>query len=345
MNCVKGLDIFESNPFLRYYQFMQELSRPIPEPRWYSPNRIVFDLPRVSLRDFSVGDDDVTILILPPTAGHATTIVDFAAGKSMVEATIKAGFKQVFVADFKEATEETKSSTLDDRIMDTHRLVQFIGRPVIIIGTCQGGTQAAIYTARFPWCVEKLVVVAASIDCHAGFSKIGAYANFFPMSFFDGLVAVGNGKLDGRFQILGFKMLNPAARFFWDFVDLYANIHDQSYLDRYHQFRDWYECPQALPGPMYRRLVEDLFRENLFVRGELEILGKKVNLRDVTQPLFLIAGEDDDISPHEQVYGMVRYVGSSEVYKFLFQGGHLGVFIGGESVQKEWPKVFEKLRG
>jgi poly(3-hydroxyalkanoate) synthetase len=46
---------------------------------------------------------------------------------------------------------------------------------------------------------------------------------------------------------------------------------------------------------VYLHVVDRLFKQNQFVRGEYVALGKKLSLRDVRCPAYLLAGKDDDI--------------------------------------------------
>jgi poly(3-hydroxybutyrate) depolymerase len=126
----------------------------------------------------------------------------------------------------------------------------------------------------------------------------------------------------------GFKMLNPAERFFLDYVDVYKNAHDGKYLEKYRKFGNWDEYTQNLPGRMYLQIVKELFKENRLVRGEMYILGERVDLERMSQPLTLMAGSKDDITLPEQLFNIRHYVNSFDIARYLVPAGHIGVFMG-----------------
>lgn len=321
-----------------------EIVRPVPRSKWTTPNRIKLELQNVILRDFSTGEDETAVFIIPPQAGHHSNIADYGKGKSLVEAALRAGIKSVYAAEWKSACFARKSETIDDFIISMQRCIEAIGQKVALIGLCQGGWQSAIYTALFPRDVASLTLAGAPIDFHAGESKIGMYSSLLPMIFYESAVAMGNGILDGRFLLTGFKMLNPAERFYGDYVDLYLNLDDEAYLARYRKFRDWYECTQDLPGAFFLQVVRDLFKGNKLIEGELRILGQRVDLGNINHPLFLVVGDKDDITPERQLFNMERFVSSKEIMKLTVPAGHIGVFMGSSVVRNYWPEIFKAIR-
>jgi poly(3-hydroxyalkanoate) synthetase len=329
--------------YTKFLKTLCEVYRPIPMPTWTTENSIKLELQNVILRDFSVGKDEDAILIIPPQAGHHSCIADFGRGQSLVEAALKAGRKSVYVTEWKGATMDTKDETIDDFILSMRECIKSINSKVTLIGLCQGGWQAAIYAALFPTDVRSLVLAAAPIDFHAGNSKIGKCTSLFPLSFYRSMVIMGGGLLDGKHLLTGFKMLNPVERYCGDHFDLFFNISDDSYLERNRKFREWYEYTQCIPGDFFLQVVEDLFIGNKLINGELIILGKKVDLSTINHPLFLIAGEKDDITPSEQLFNIEHYVRSESINKYTLPAGHIGIFMGRKIIDNYWPKIFKQI--
>jgi len=79
-------------------------------------------------------------------------------------------------------------------------------------------------------------------------------------------------------------------------------------------------------------------------RGELQIAGQAVSLRSITCPVFLLGGEEDDITPWQQVHNMRHAVGSSQVRWYLAPGGHIGLFIGRTSQAEYWTPILAQVR-
>jgi poly(3-hydroxybutyrate) depolymerase len=334
---------FALDLYTKYLKTLSEIYRPISPPKWTTKNRIKLELPQVILRDFSVGQDEDAIFIISPQAGHHSCIADFGHGQSLVEAALKAGKKSVYVAEWKSATLERKDETIDDFILAMRECIKSIDSKVTLIGLCQGGWQCAIYTALFPEEVNSLVLAAAPIDFHAGNSKIGKCTSFLPLAFYRSMVMMGGGLLDGKFLLTGFKMMNPLERYCGDYFDLFFNISDDSFLERNRKFRDWYEYTQCIPGEFFLQVVEKLFIDNKLIKGELEILGRKVDILKIYHPLFLIAGEKDDITPGDQLCNIEHYVSSTIINKYMLPAGHIGIFMARKIIDNYWPKIFAEI--
>ncbi|MDI6737206.1 MAG: alpha/beta fold hydrolase [Nanoarchaeota archaeon] len=323
-------------------KFIAELSTPLPKPDWATKHKSSLSLDNCNLLDFSQNKSDKPVFIIPPQAGHHSCIADYDANQSLVEASLKAG-KKTYAAEWKSATFKQRGSTIDDCIISMKKCIEKIGSKVSLIGLCQGGWQSAIYASLYPEDVSSLVLAAAPIDFHAGNGMITKCALSAPMAFYESMVMAGNGVLDGKFMVMGFKMMNPEDRFFNDYRDLFEHIDDENFMKRARKFRAWYEYTQNLPGKFYLQVVKELFKENKLIKGKLEILGRKVNMKNISCPLYLIGGEKDDITLPEQVFAAEKYVSSKDITKLTVPAGHIGVFMGTKIVRDYWPGIFSSL--
>jgi PHB de-polymerase C-terminus len=81
------------------------------------------------------------------------------------------------------------------------------------------------------------------------------------------LVAMHGGILPGRYQLAGFKAMEPAAEF--ERVGLLlGNAHDKDDLAHYAKFADWFDHIQDISGAFYLWTVEHLFARNELVVGK-----------------------------------------------------------------------------
>ena len=142
---------------------------------------------------------------------------------------------------------------------------------------------------------------------------------------------------------MGFIAMHPATHVA-EHLKVYAHVHNREYLDHFSDFYDWYLHPVNLPGGLYLWAVEHLFVKNELFTGELEVAGQTVNLRSITCPVFLLGGEEDDITPWQQVHNMRHAVGSSLVRWHLAPGGHIGLFIGRQSQAENWTPILAQVR-
>lgn len=149
--------------------------------------------------------------------------------------------------------------------------------------------------------------------------------------------------MDGKFLLTGFKMLNPMERYCGDYFDLFFNISAESFIERNRNFRDWYEYTQCISGEFFLQVVEELFISNKLINGELVILGRRVALSHISHPLFLIAGDKDDITPGDQLFNIEHYVRSSIINKYTLPAGHIGIFMARRIIENFWPKIFDEI--
>jgi poly(3-hydroxyalkanoate) synthetase len=135
--------------------------------------------------------------------------------------------------------------------------------------------------------------------------------------------------------------MHPGEHYFAKYVDLYEHIEDPNYVRRAEAFSSWFENPLDLPGRWYLQAVKQLFKENRLAKGEFVGLGRRLSLKAIRCPLFLLAGEDDDITPAAQVMAARELVGSPPnlIQSVTVPGGHIGLFMGRTTLHDHWPSI------
>jgi poly(3-hydroxyalkanoate) synthetase len=162
-----------------------------------------------------------------------------------------------------------------------------------------------------------------------------------PISFYEELVELGGGLMKGKFMLQGWKNMHPEQHYIQDHIDLYDHINDPTYLAKEETFESWYENPIDLPGRWYLQVIKQLFKENRLAKGEFVALGRKLNLRDITCPAYLLAGASDDITTPEQVLDAAKYLGTprDRIVQKTVPGGHIGLFMGARTLKEHWPSI------
>ncbi len=327
------------------------------EPTWSTPHEVLWESRVARLRDFSGArpsgglSEVVPTLLLPPQAGHSSCIVDYSPEQSQVGAMLDAGLSRLASLDWVGASEATKDAGVEEYLTTVTRaadtLTDGLGNPrVNLVGDCQGGWLAVIWAALNPERVHTLTIAGAPIDYHCGepvlHDWVRALAPDDGIDVYRGIVDRSGGVLPGDSMLAGFLALKPENE-----VDrrlqLLGNMHDPGYVERYREFDTWFRWTQDIPGAFYLWIVEHLFQRNALIRGELEIGGRLVDVGAITAPLFLFAGETDHITPPDQVFALAEYAGSTEVARQVSSGGHLGLFMGRESLREHWPPLLQAV--
>jgi polyhydroxyalkanoate depolymerase len=328
-------------------RFFQELATVhSSKPDWTLPNRVLYENCSFALRLFREGSGE-PVLVVPPNAGHHSSIAERLIEMFMEE------LPDVPVYSMDWAPANPCNASKSDSVSDLHdyvtKSVDIIGQPVHLVGLCQGGWLSAIYTALHQDKVKSLIVGASPIDFHAATdeSKVQSWVKQLPLSFFHGLVALGGGVHLGDMQLTGFRLMNPYDRYVGDYVELWNAIYDEDEkaIARWRRNHIWYDNPQSIGGAWYLEVVDKLFKQNLLVKKQLEVSGQIVDLSEITCPVYMIAGEDDDITYQRELFGLADHISSKVVKKVVMPDcGHVGVFVREQSLA-HWREFVKEACG
>ncbi|KVQ69038.1 esterase [Burkholderia ubonensis] len=311
-------------------------------PALASANRPLLELRTMIFRDYSDrAARGLPTIVDAPYAGHSAMIADYQPGQSLMQTLREHGVSRLYLTDWRSATEDMKDLEIDQYLAELNVCVDELGGRVNFVGLCQGGWMAAMYAARFPHKVASLVLAGSPIDTDAGNGPIRQMVHTYPTSFYEELVEMGGGLMRGRFMLRGWKNMHPDQHYLAEHVDLYEHLDDPDYLRKQEAFASWYESPIDLPGRWYLQAIVQLFKENRLAKGRFVALGRTLNLKDVTCPVYLLAGEADDITTPEQVFDAVKYLGTpaAQVTSRLVPGGHIGLFMGSRTLKGAWPDI------
>jgi polyhydroxyalkanoate depolymerase len=303
-------------------------------------NTVRLDLRTMLLREYGA-PGGIPTFVIAPYAGHTAMIADYHKGQSLVETLLANGHDHVVLTDWKSAIPDMKDLEIDSYLAELIVAIDDLGGRVNLVGLCQGGWAAAMIAARFTSKVQTLVLAGAPIDTDAGNGPIKRMAHETPLSFYRELVELGGGLMLGKFMLQGWKNMHPEQHYFAKYIDLYEHIDDPAYLKKEETFESWYENPIDLPGRWYLQAIRQLFKENRLAKGTFVGLGRILNLKDIISPVFLLAGDSDDITTKEQVLDADKYLGTSadKVVKKLVPGGHIGLFMGSRNLREVWPEI------
>jgi polyhydroxyalkanoate depolymerase len=309
-------------------------------PNLATANTVRLDLRTMLLREYGK-PERIPTLVDAPYAGHTAMITDYQKGQSLIETLLANGIGHVALTDWKSASADMRDFDIDNYLAEMVAVIDDLGGLVNIVGLCQGGWMAAMVAARFPHKVRSLVLAGAPVDTDAGNGPVKHMVQASPISFYEELVALGGGLMQGKFMLQGWKNMHPEQHYFADHIDLYEHIDDPKYLAKKEAFESWYENPIDLPGRWYLQVIQQLFKENRLAKGTFVGLGRPLNLKDITCPVYLLAGATDDITAKEQVFDAEKYLGTPErkIEKRLVPGGHIGLFMGSRTLHEVWPAI------
>jgi poly(3-hydroxybutyrate) depolymerase len=100
----------------------------IAKPQFATPSTVRLDLRTLVLRDYSGGDaEGLPTLVDAPYAGHSSVIADYADGQSLVQTLKARGVGNVFLTDWKSATEDMKDLEVDQYLAELNVCIDDLG--------------------------------------------------------------------------------------------------------------------------------------------------------------------------------------------------------------------------
>ena len=96
-------------------------------------------------------------------------------------------------------------------------------------------------------------------------------------------------------------------------------------------------------GEAFRQMTHDLIQHNKLVKGEFQLRGRAVDLKNITCSLLSIAGTQDIICRVPQAEAIMHLVSSQDKEFCVLEGGHIGMLAGAEARQGLWLKAHRWL--
>ncbi|WP_067066108.1 DUF3141 domain-containing protein [Roseateles chitosanitabidus] len=323
------------------------------------PQPCNYSLLRILPPDGSVVDPKRRpIVVIDPRAGHGPGIGGFKPD-SEIGVALRAGHPVYFITFEPEPVE---GQTLLDVARAEALFIEEVGRrhpkaPGLpaVIGNCQAGWAVAALAAVRSDLMGPIVLNGAPLSYWAG----SAQQN--PMRYAGGALGgawlsalsadLCGDRFDGAYLVSNFENLNLANTWWDKYYHLYANVDAER--ERFLDFERWWGGYFRMTGEEIESIVENLFIGNRLARGEVEMEGYQLDLRNIAAPMVIFASWGDNITPPQQALDWIIDVWGSEkalvkagrtiVYMLHPRIGHLGIFVGGAIARREHEQIVDTL--
>ena len=270
------------------------------------------------------------------------TMADLQEDRSLVRNLLDLGL-DLYVVDWGNPSRADRWLTLDDYIDGyLDGCVQFIRErhgidKISLLGICEGGVFTTCYAALHPETVKNLVLTITPVDFHGdaneerlGFGFINVWTRSLKPEDIDRLIEA-YGNLPGELMGSVFSMMTPMRTLTKYNLDLLEVMDDKKKLLNFLRMEKWIADRPHHPGEAAKQWLKDLYQGNKLVKGELELGGRKVDLKNITMPVLNVFAKDDHIVPPATTQALKLCVGSKDYQELPLPGGHVGVFVGGKS--------------
>ncbi|GAB1448251.1 MAG: class III poly(R)-hydroxyalkanoic acid synthase subunit PhaC [Bacteroidia bacterium] len=266
-------------------------------------------------------------------------VLDLQPDRSLMKKFLDEGL-DVYIMDWGYPKKQHRYLTMEDYILTfMDGAVDFIRKStgndkIHKMGICQGGTFSTIYASLFPEKLKSLTVYVAPFDFSGNECMLYRWTKDIDVdAMVDSLGIIPADMLNA-----GFGALKPSMDIskYFGVVDMMG---DEAKMANFLRMEKWKaDCPD-LAGEMFRKYIKDLFRDNKLIKGEMELGGHKVNLKNLTIPFLNVYATEDNIIPNTSTIPVNDAIGSKDKELYAFPGGHIGVFVGAKSQKELAPKV------
>ena len=311
-----------------------------------TPYDVVWQEDRVKLKHYHPRTEPLlkTPLFIVYAQVNRETMLDLQPGRSVVETFLNAGL-DIYMLDWGYPTRKDRFLNLDDHvngyiadavdfILEKHGLDQ-----LNIMAICQGGTMTVMYAALHPEKIKNLVLTVTPTN----FDHDAGLLNVWARSLDPDKLVESYGNIHGHIMNLGFLLLNPARLMIDKYVGLLENIHNRDFVENFVRMERWIFDSPDLPGEAFRDFIQWMFRENLLIKNELVLGGKKVDLKNITMPVLNIYGKYDHLVPPAACDQLTSKIGSTDKEDLCLDTGHIGIYVSSKTQREFGPKIIRWL--
>jgi len=293
------------------------------------------------------------IVLVPPLMITAE-VYDIAPGGSAVE-TLTAHGIDAWVVDFgaPERQEGALERTLTDHVLAVSEAVDHVrevtGRDVHLAGYSQGGIFAYLAAAyRRSDGLASLVTFGSPVNVHSNVLPGIPDELAVPLvEALGSLLSVGFARtaVPAWLTRNAFRLMSPTKEI-QNQLEFLRSLHDRDALARKEGQRRFLadEGWVAWPGPAFREFVEQMIMGNRLFSGGFVIEGQAVTMADITCPVLVFVGANDDIARPPAVRSVADAAPRAELWETCVKAGHMGLVVGSRASRETWPTVAGWMR-
>ena len=311
-----------------------------------TPYEVVYTEDRVKLKHYK--PETVTHkypLLMVYALINRETMLDLQPGRSVVQSFMDLGL-EIYMIDWGYPTRKDQFLDINDHVngyMDN--VIDFIRKrhdidQINLMGICMGGAFSVMYSSLHPEKIQNLVttVTPTNFDTEAGLLHI-----WMRNTRADEMGSL-YGNMPGDLMNLGFLLLNPARLILDKYVGFFENMDNRSFVENFVRMEKWIFDSPDVPGATFRQFIEDCYKKNKLINSEMELDGKRVDLKNLSMPLLNIYGKFDHLVPPQACELLTDRVGSEDTEDLVLDTGHIGIYVSSKCQKLFAPKINEWLK-
>jgi polyhydroxyalkanoate synthase len=272
------------------------------------------------------------------------TMLDLQPGRSVVQRLMEAGI-DTYMIDWGYPARKDRFQTIDDHVNDyMDIMVDVIRRRhetqrINLMGICMGGTFSVIYSALHPAKIKNLITTVTPTNFE---TDTGLLHTWMRRIAADPMVEA-YANIPGDLLNLGFLLLNPARLMVDKYKGFYENLDNRKFVENFIRMEKWIFDSPDVPGETFRQFIRDCYQNNLLIKNEMMVGGRRVDLEKITMPVLNFFGQYDHLVPPDACNKLCAAVGSSDTEDVCLKTGHIGIYVSSKCQQQFTPKIVQWL--
>ncbi len=260
-------------------------------------------------------------------------ILDLTEEKSLVSYLLNHGFT-VFITSWKNPTPEMRDVTFQDYMLRGALKAVEVAREVCnadqvhAAGYCIGGTTLTTLLAYLnrgrqtdstsP--IRDFTLFATMVD-YSSPGELDVYITEEVIELIE-RVTSKQGYLDKKYLSAAFRLLRSNNLIWRYYIHNYLNGEVPPKSD----FLYWNHDSTRLPAAMCNYFLREFYLNNNLVKEDKVVLGNRpIDLRRITQPLYVVGAEQDHICPWQETYKVCNLVNGPVRYALADEGHITGI--------------------
>lgn len=263
-------------------------------------------------------------------------MMDLQEDRSLIRGLLASG-REVYLVDWGYPDGADRFTTLSDYVNQllaecVRQVLQARGISKLnLLGVCQGGVLSLCYSALYPEHVGNLITMVTPVDFHTPADLLSKWVRQIDVAAF-----VGGGNVSGEVLNQLFLALMPFRLTQHKYVELLSQAPNPQVLKNFLQVEQWIFDSPDQAGAAFGEFVTKFYQQNQLIRHQLEIEGRRIDLRSLQMPILNLIGKRDHLVPPAASRALGAVVGSRDYTALELDLGHIGMYISARA-QREVP--------
>jgi polyhydroxyalkanoate synthase subunit PhaC len=254
-------------------------------------------------------------------------VLDLQPDRSLIRELLSFGI-DVYLLDWGYPDGADRFTGLDEYVLGyLHRCIEHIlnagkTESLNLLGVCQGGTLSLCYAALEPRRIANLIAMVTPVDFKTPENLLSKWVQHIDID-----LMTQSGNVSGEFLNAAYLGLMPFRLTQQKYAELANMAGDRAGLENFARMEKWIFDSPDQPAKAFGEFVKWFFQDNRLIKGSLELAGRAVSLRSITQPVLNVFARRDHLVPPSASIALGAHIGSADYTELAVDVGHIGMYV------------------